>query len=159
MATVATHPAPGGRLIAKAVRVSDCTPKRAATQARTEGSQRSKQEAILDLFGKMDMLPAAEMKCQRRAAQDPQRDDAMSSKTVKYRVDLAKLPAPGLGQLWNLPRLQRLDQMRARHLEQVRRLLGCHGIVMFNHTHLLAGQQQARRRLARSPCRAWAVFQ
>ncbi len=41
------------------------TKKTAVTHALTEYIQRRKQRAIMDLFGKIDMLPAAGMRRQR----------------------------------------------------------------------------------------------
>jgi Bacterial antitoxin of type II TA system, VapB len=71
---VATNLALDDSLIQEAVRLSGHRTKKAAvTHALTEYIQRRKQKAILDLFGKIDLLPAAGMKRQRSAAQGPQR--------------------------------------------------------------------------------------
>lgn len=61
-------------LISEALRVSGHRSKKTAvTHAVTEYIQRRKQRAILDLFGKIDLLPAGAMKRQRSAAQGSQR--------------------------------------------------------------------------------------
>lgn len=71
---MATNLALDDRLIDEAVRVSGHRTKKAAvTHALTEFIQRRKQRAILDLFGNIDLLPAAEMKRQRGAAQGTRR--------------------------------------------------------------------------------------
>ena len=71
---MATNLALDDSLIEEAVRVSGHRTKKAAvTHALTEYIQRRKQRAILDLFGKIDLLPAAGMKRQRSAAQGTQR--------------------------------------------------------------------------------------
>lgn len=44
-------------------------------------------------------------------------------------------------QLRNLPRLEQLDQMRARYVEEVRRRLRSHGDVALDHTDLFAGEE------------------
>ena len=49
------------------------TKKAAVTHALEEYIQRRKQRAILDLFGKIDFLPAAMMKRWRAAAQGTKR--------------------------------------------------------------------------------------
>ncbi len=57
------------KLIAEAVRISGHRTKKAAvTHALTEYIERRKQGAIIDLFGKIDFLPAIEIKRQRDAA-------------------------------------------------------------------------------------------
>ncbi len=67
---MATNLALDDKLINEAVRVGGHRTKRAAvTHALTEYIERHKQRAILDLFGKLDLLPAAEMKRQRSLAQ------------------------------------------------------------------------------------------
>lgn len=66
---MATNLALDDRLIEEAVRISGHRTKKAAvTHALTEYIARRKQRAILDLFGKLDLLPVAEMKRQRGAA-------------------------------------------------------------------------------------------
>ena len=66
---MATNLALDDKLINEAVRVSGHRTKKAAvTQALTEYIERHKQRAILDLFGKLDLLPATEMKRQRSLA-------------------------------------------------------------------------------------------
>lgn len=66
---MATNLALDDRLIAEAVRVSGHRTKKAAvTHALTEYIQRRQQKAIIDLFGTIDLLPAATMKRQRNAA-------------------------------------------------------------------------------------------
>ena len=71
---MATNLALDDSLIDEAVRVSGHRTKKAAvTHALTEFIARRKQRAILDLFGTFDLLPAAEMKRQRSAAQGTQR--------------------------------------------------------------------------------------
>ena len=71
---MATNLALDDSLIEEAVRVSGHRTKKAAvTHALTEYIQRRKQRAILDLFGKIDLLPAAGMKRQRNPAQGTQR--------------------------------------------------------------------------------------
>ena len=55
-------------LVREAVRVGGHRTKKAAvTHALEEYIQRRKQRAILDLFGKIDLLPEAAMKRRRRA--------------------------------------------------------------------------------------------
>lgn len=71
---MATNLALDDNLIDEAVRISGHRTKKAAvTHALTEYIERRKQRAILDLFGKLDLLPAAEMKRQRSAAQGVRR--------------------------------------------------------------------------------------
>ena len=71
---MATNLALDDSLIEEAVRVSGHRTKKAAvTHALTEYIQRRKQRAILDLFGKIDLLSAAGMKRQRNPAQGTQR--------------------------------------------------------------------------------------
>lgn len=71
---MATNLALDDNLIEEAVRVSGHRTKKAAvTHALTEFIERRKQRAILDLFGTIDLLPAAEMKRQRGSAQGTQR--------------------------------------------------------------------------------------
>ena len=71
---MATNLALDDKLIAEAVRVSGHRTKKAAvTHALTEYIERRKQRAILDLFGRMDMPPAAAIKRQRNAAQGARR--------------------------------------------------------------------------------------
>ncbi len=66
---MATNLALDDNLIAEAVRISGHRTKKAAvTHALTEYIERRKQRAIIDLFGKIDLPPAAEMKRQRAAA-------------------------------------------------------------------------------------------
>ena len=66
---MATNLALDDSLIEEAVRISGHRTKKAAvTHALTEYIARRKQRAILDLFGKLDLLPVAEMKRQRGAA-------------------------------------------------------------------------------------------
>ena len=56
-------------LIAEAVRISGHRTKKAAvTHALTEYIERRQQRQIIDLFGKLDLLPATDMKRQRNAA-------------------------------------------------------------------------------------------
>jgi len=56
-------------LIAEAMRIGGHRTKIAAvTHALTEYIERRKQRAIIDLFGKIDLPPAAAMKRQRAAA-------------------------------------------------------------------------------------------
>ena len=62
------------KLVQEAVRIGGHrTGKAAVTQALTEYIQRHKQRAILGLFGKLDLLPASEMKRQRGAAEESRR--------------------------------------------------------------------------------------
>ena len=71
---MATNLALDDNLIAEAVRLSGHRTKKAAvTHALTENIERRKQRAIIDLFGKIDLPPAAEMKRQRAAATGPRR--------------------------------------------------------------------------------------
>ena len=71
---MATNLALDDNLIAEAVRISGHRTKKAAvTHALTEYIERRKQRAILDLFGRMDMPPAAAIKRQRNAAQGARR--------------------------------------------------------------------------------------
>jgi hypothetical protein len=71
---MATNLALDDSLIQEAVRLSGHRTKKAAvTHALTEYIQRRKQKAVLDLFGKIDLLPSAGMKRQRSATQGPQR--------------------------------------------------------------------------------------
>ena len=66
---MATNLALDDRLIEEAVRVSGHRTKKAAvTSALEEYIQRRKQKAIVDLFGKIDLLPAAAMKRRRKAS-------------------------------------------------------------------------------------------
>jgi ribosomal protein S12 methylthiotransferase accessory factor YcaO len=66
---MATNLALDDSLIDEAVRVSGHRTKKAAvTHALTEYIERRKQRAILELFGKIDLVPAAEMKRQRNTA-------------------------------------------------------------------------------------------
>ena len=61
-------------LAQEAGRISGHRTKRAAvTHALTEYTQRRKQRDILDLFGKLDLLPSPEMKRQRGAAKGARR--------------------------------------------------------------------------------------
>ncbi len=67
---MATNLALDDSLIHEAIRVSGHRTKKAVvTHALEEFVQRRKQRAILDLFGKIDLLPEAVMKRQRAAAQ------------------------------------------------------------------------------------------
>ncbi len=71
---MATNLALDDSLIEAAVRISGHRTKKAAvTHALTEYIERRKQRAILDLFGKLDMLPTGEMKKQRAAARGSKR--------------------------------------------------------------------------------------
>ena len=71
---MATNLALDDKPIAEAVRISGHRTKKAAvTQALTEYIERRKQRAIIDLFGKIDLSPAAAMKRQRGAATGPRR--------------------------------------------------------------------------------------
>ena len=71
---MATNLALDDKLIDEAVRVSGHRTKKAAvTHALTEYIERRKQRAILDLFGQLDLRPAAEMTRQRHAAQGARR--------------------------------------------------------------------------------------
>lgn len=71
---MATNLALDDKLINEAVRVSGHRTKKAAvTHALNEYIERHKQRAILDLFGKLDLLPAAEMKRQRSLARGSRR--------------------------------------------------------------------------------------
>ena len=66
---MATNLALDDKLINEAVRVGGHRTKKAAvTHALTEYIERHKQRAILDLFGKLDLLPVAEMRRQRSLA-------------------------------------------------------------------------------------------
>ena len=61
-------------LIAEAVCIGGHRSRKAAvTHALTEYIERRKQGAIIDLFGKIDLPPAAEMKRQRSAATESKR--------------------------------------------------------------------------------------
>lgn len=65
---MATNLALDDDLIEEAARIGGHRTKKAAvTHALTEYIERRKQRAIVDLFGKMDLLPAAQMKRQRGA--------------------------------------------------------------------------------------------
>ena len=71
---MATNLALDDNLIQEALRVSGHRTKKAAvTHALEEYIQRRKQRAILDLFGKIDLLPAVMMKRRRAAAQGTKR--------------------------------------------------------------------------------------
>ena len=71
---MATNLALDDNLIHEAVRVSGHRTKKAAvTHALEEYIQRRKQRAILDLFGKIDLLPESMMKRQRAATQGTKR--------------------------------------------------------------------------------------
>jgi ribosomal protein S12 methylthiotransferase accessory factor YcaO len=76
---VATNLALDDKLINEAVRVSGHRTKKAAvTHALTEYIERHKQRAIVDLFGKLDLMPVAEMKRQRNAARGTKRQSNKS---------------------------------------------------------------------------------
>ena len=49
--------------------------------------------------------------------------------------------ATDLGQLWNLSRLEQLDQIRTRDVEEVRRLLRSHGFIVLDDTDVFAGEE------------------
>gem|GEM_PF-5926180 len=49
--------------------------------------------------------------------------------------------ATDLGQLWNLSRLEQLDQMRTRDVEEVCCLLRSHGFIVLDHTDVFAGEE------------------
>ncbi len=71
---MATNLALDDRLIQEAVRVSGHRTKKAAvTSALEEYIQRRKQKSIVDLFGKIDLLPTAVMKRQRKTTQGRKR--------------------------------------------------------------------------------------
>ena len=71
---MATNLALDDRLIQEAVRVSGHRTKKAAvTSALEEYIQRRKQKAIVDLFGKIDLLPPTAIKRQRKATQGAKR--------------------------------------------------------------------------------------
>ncbi len=71
---MATNLALDDKLIAEAVRISGHRTKKAAVNhALTEYIERRKQRAIVDLFGRIDLPPAAGMKRQRNAAQGTRR--------------------------------------------------------------------------------------
>ena len=71
---MATNLAIDPDLLDRAVEVSgERTKKAAVTHALEEYIQRRRQRAILDLFGKIDLLPAAMLKRQRAAAQGTNR--------------------------------------------------------------------------------------
>ena len=71
---MATNLALDDKLIHEAIRLSGHRTKKAAvTHALEEYIQRRKQKAILDLFGKIDLLPESGMKRQRAAAQGTKR--------------------------------------------------------------------------------------
>ena len=71
---MATNFALDDKLIHEAVRVSGHRTKKAAvTHALEEFIQRRKQKTILDLFGKIDLLPEAAMKRRRAATQGAKR--------------------------------------------------------------------------------------
>jgi ribosomal protein S12 methylthiotransferase accessory factor YcaO len=71
---MATYLALDDKLIAEVLRIGGHRTKKAAvTHALTEYIERRKQRAILDLFGKLDLLPATEMKRQRGAAKGAKR--------------------------------------------------------------------------------------
>ena len=71
---MATNLALDDNLIQEALRVSGYRTKKAAvTHALEEYIQRRRQRAILDLFGKVDLLPAVMMERQRTAAQGTNR--------------------------------------------------------------------------------------
>ena len=71
---MATNLALIDNLVQQAVRIGGHRTKKAAvTQALTEYIQRRKQRAILELFGKLDLLPAPQMKRQRAAAKGSRR--------------------------------------------------------------------------------------
>ena len=71
---MATNLALDDKLIDEAVRISGHRTKKAAvTHALNEYIERRKQRAILDLFGRLDLRPAAEMKRQRNSSQGTRR--------------------------------------------------------------------------------------
>ena len=71
---MATNLAMDDELIDEAVRVGGHRTKKAAvTHALTMYIERRKQRAILDLFGRLDLMPAAKMKRQRNATQGVRR--------------------------------------------------------------------------------------
>ena len=71
---MATNLALDDKLIHEAVRVSGHRTKKAAvTSALEEYIARRKQKTIIELFGKIDLPPAAAMKRQRKAAQGARR--------------------------------------------------------------------------------------
>ena len=71
---MATNLALDDKLIHEAIRLSGHRTKKAAvTHALEEYIQRRKQKAILDLFGKIDLLPESSMKRQRAAAHSAKR--------------------------------------------------------------------------------------
>ena len=71
---MATNLALDDKLIHEAIRLSGHRTKKAAvTHALEEYIQRRKQKAILDLFGKIDLLPESSMKRQRAAAHGAKR--------------------------------------------------------------------------------------
>lgn len=90
---MATYLALDDKLINEAVRVSGHRTKKAAvTHALTEYIERRKQRAILDLFGRLDLLPAAALKRQRNAAQGARRQGRQLAKMIeKYGGDDAKI--------------------------------------------------------------------
>lgn len=55
--------------------------------------------------------------------------------------------ATDLGQLWNLSRLEQLDQIRTRNVEDVRRFLRSHGFIVLDDADVFAGEEQFRRPL------------
>lgn len=77
---MATNLALDDDLIQEAMRVGGHRTKKAAvTHALEEYIQRRKQRAILDLFGKIDLLPEAMMKRRRAAAQGAKRGSGRAS--------------------------------------------------------------------------------
>lgn len=74
---MATNLALDDKLIAEAVRISGHRSKKAAVNhALVEYIERRKQRAIVDLFGRLDLPPAAAIKGQRNAAQGARRRKA-----------------------------------------------------------------------------------
>lgn len=71
---MATNLALDDKLIDEALRVGGHRTKKAAvTHALTEYIERRKQRSVLDLFGRLDLMPAAAMKRQRNAARGTRR--------------------------------------------------------------------------------------
>ncbi|OGA37283.1 MAG: hypothetical protein A3G80_01520 [Betaproteobacteria bacterium RIFCSPLOWO2_12_FULL_62_13b] len=52
--------------------------------------------------------------------------------------------AADLGQLGDLPQVEQLDQMRARDVEKISRLLRSHGLVVLDDADLFASEEQFR---------------
>lgn len=60
---------------------------------------------------------------------------------LEHRSSRHATMATDFWQLRNLPCLEQLDQMRTRDIEEVRRRLCSHGVVVLDHTDVFAGEE------------------